>query len=418
MLHEKLNHSPHLISGTTCTGGNLTPGQRTVLLNMHNTVRRKIARGRANNYRGMLPGASNMYELNYDCTLEARAVQRNQRGCTDSIEYPARYGENVQTYVDPNIIALGVNEMSKDAVAQWYYPVIYFGQKDPQNRYTDTRLHTFVNLANYRNLKIGCDVATCVGRTIVRCYYDQTVPLNQIVYTTGTACTADNQCTTVAGSTCTNFLCQSTAGSLGFGNQVITLPPTMCPNRMMTDAVRRAALNLHNSYRSSTAQGKVMNGQTGLLPQAANMKKLTYNCALELRAIEAAKTCTLTGSTNLPATDAENYYVTVQNYNDTALMRMAVKDWFETILSNGINKIVHYRPALDAKPNAPKPFIRMVWAATTSMGCGMQYCPGNQKYIVCRYTPRSLIIGQYIYQTGAPCAACRTRCSTAEGLCT
>ncbi|WKX92488.1 hypothetical protein Q1695_010484 [Nippostrongylus brasiliensis] len=402
-------------------GGTLTSGQRDVLLNQHNTVRRKTARGRADNYDlTKLPGASNMYELTYDCNLEKVAVDRNAL-CTEELMSPIKYGENVQTYVANGFTALSLGDQLRDAVPQWYYPVMYWGQRDAANNFADPRLQTFANLVNYRNSKVGCDVKTCNGRSIVRCIYDQYIVPGSLIYPIGTACNADADCTTVAGSTCVNFLCNLPANtpSLGITQPTTQAPVTpMCANTDMTDEMRTTILNAHNDYRSETAQGITQNGQSGeWLPKAADMRKLKYDCTLESAAITAAKTCSLQRSANVPANQEENFYVSAVDFHETVILEIAAQDWYQTIVSHGINKVVHYRDALDKKPTAPKPYIRMVWSNTTSVGCAFQYCSGNAKFVVCRYSPRSLIVGDFIYEKGAPCGKCPNSCSQAEGLC-
>ncbi|VDL80604.1 unnamed protein product [Nippostrongylus brasiliensis] len=142
-----------------------------------------------------------------------------------------------------------------------------------------------------------------------------------------------------------------------------------------------------------------------------------YDCTLESAAITAAKTCSLQRSANVPANQEENFYVSAVDLHETVILEIAAQDWYQTIVSHGINKVVHYRDALDKKPTAPKPYIRMVWSNTTSVGCAFQYCSGNAKFVVCRYSPRSLIVGDFIYEKGAPCGKCPNSCSQAEGLC-
>ncbi|VDM75884.1 unnamed protein product [Strongylus vulgaris] len=49
--------------------------ERGAILDALNKIRENVAKGNAENYRGKLPPASNMYELSYNCDMEKELKQ-------------------------------------------------------------------------------------------------------------------------------------------------------------------------------------------------------------------------------------------------------------------------------------------------------------------------------------------------------
>ncbi|KIH44925.1 hypothetical protein ANCDUO_25042, partial [Ancylostoma duodenale] len=68
----------------------------------------------------------------------------------------------------------------------------------------------------------------------------------------------------------------------------------MCGKEFETisnDGMRMMFLNLHNEHRRNVAQGWVMMGNGDMTRKAARMRKLKYDCSLEMSAYRSAKRC-------------------------------------------------------------------------------------------------------------------------------
>ncbi|KIH64712.1 hypothetical protein ANCDUO_04974 [Ancylostoma duodenale] len=59
--------------------------------------------------------------------------------------------------------------------------------------------------------------------------------------------------------------------------------------KISNDDIRKTFLNLHN--KSKVAQGKAKMGNGNMARQAVMMRRLTYECSLELSAYRSAKRC-------------------------------------------------------------------------------------------------------------------------------
>ncbi|KIH51224.1 hypothetical protein ANCDUO_18693 [Ancylostoma duodenale] len=106
-------------------------------------------------------------------------------------------------------MAVPKNDLLKDAVKQWYLSVVYYGQRNKDNKFTDPRLYPFANLAYSKNTLFGCHYARCQnpGRIVITCMYNNIVPNNEVIFEPGTACVNDQDCTTHPQSTCKESLC-------------------------------------------------------------------------------------------------------------------------------------------------------------------------------------------------------------------
>ncbi|EYC32517.1 hypothetical protein Y032_0003g1625 [Ancylostoma ceylanicum] len=402
------------VISTTCPGNGLTDDQRKQLIRQHNNVRRIIARGNAKNHNGVkLPAGKNMYQMKYSCQLEQAAIDATGAACSASLPDPQKYGQNIQVYVEPSVMALPKDDLLKDAVKQWYLPVLYYGLRNKDNKFTDPRLYTFANLAYSKNTLFGCHYAKCQnpGRIVVTCMYDKIVPNNEVIYEPGTACVNDQDCTTYPQSTCKESLC-----TIPKPNP--PKPQGMCPNAEMTDAARKKILDMHNWRRSQLALGKIPNGKNPYkCPTATNMYKMAYDCDLENSALAYAKQCSLVASAEgSRAGEGENVHSGPLVADQEAGAVTAVQSWWGQIYSNGLNKQMKYLISLKTKPNGPRAFTQMAWANSVKLGCAVVNCKANT-FTVCRYKAAGNILDEYIYVQGKVCDACPTTCITAEGLC-
>ncbi|ETN81664.1 SCP-like protein [Necator americanus] len=147
----------------------------------------------------------------YDCELEQAAIDAVGDSCSAALAEPAKYGQNVQVYETQAVSAVATDELLKDAVKQWYQPVLYYGLRNDGNKYEDKRLYTFANIAYDRNTAIGCHHKKCGDKVVITCMYSNIVPDNATLYERGTPCTKDDDCTIYTPSTCKSSLCTAKA---------------------------------------------------------------------------------------------------------------------------------------------------------------------------------------------------------------
>ncbi|KAL6732446.1 hypothetical protein Aduo_003206 [Ancylostoma duodenale] len=407
-----------------CPGRALTNDLRDKITHLHNQIRSKVANGVAPNWIGCLGGGANIYELRYDCALEAAAEAAMAGACRQAMVTPALHGQNVQAYISNKICALGLDDLIEDSIEQWYMPVYRCGLTNANNMYTDPRLESFANMAFYKNTAVGCHYAECRGhntaRKVITCMYDNVITPSDFIYQKGFPCRIDTDCSFYGSSTCdrTTGLCRTTLHPQPNPQPGPTpCPPTtggMCSNTDMTDTIRRKILQMHNWRRSQLALGNIKNGKNSYnCPTASNMYKMKYDCELENLALAYAKKCTLVPS-NTP-TEGENVHSAPYQPDQYAAAKAAVQAWWSQIFKNGLNQKMLFIANLRDKPNAPLGFTQMGWALSYKIGCAVVQCGGNW-FSVCRYRAKGNILDQQIYQVGPPCSACQTSC-LGEGLC-
>ncbi|RCN41941.1 SCP-like protein, partial [Ancylostoma caninum] len=405
------------VISTTCKGRGLTDGQRNFLTKQHNDIRRQIAQGTASNHNGRLPAGKNMYKLKYSCELEQAAIDATGNACSASLAEPQKYGQNIQVFSLPSVIASPKNDLLEEAVKQWSMPAVYYGLRDPDNKFTDPRLYEFANLAYSKNTALGCHYAKCGNRVVITCMYNNIVPNNAVIYEKGTACTNNQECTTYPQSRCENRLC--VLPTLNPPNQPNPQNPQVtCPNAEMTDAARRKILDMHNHRRSALALGQIPNGKnTYNCPTATNMYKMAYDCDLENSALAYAKQCRLVASAvgSRPG-EGENVHTGPFVADLERGAEAAVQSWWSQIYRNGLNQQMKYLISLATKQNGPRAFTQMGWAKSVKIGCAVVQCSTNT-FTVCRYKAAGNILDEYIYEQGRVCGACPNTCITAEGLC-
>ncbi|EPB77687.1 SCP-like protein [Ancylostoma ceylanicum] len=285
----------------------------------------------------------------------------------------------------PSVIASPKNDLLQEAVKNWYQSVVYYGQHNQDNKFTDPRLHTFANLAYSKNTAFGCHYTRCPDKAVVTCMYNNIVPNNAVIYEKGAACTNNQDCTTYPQSTCSNGLC--VIPTLNPPNQPNPQNPQVtCPNAEMTDAARRKILDMHNSRRSALALGQIPNGKNLYnCPTATNMYKMAYDCALENSALAFAKQCRLAASAegSRPG-EGENIHWGALVTDQEKGAEAAVQAWWGQIYRNGLNKQMKYLISLATKPHGPRAFTQMAWANSVKLGCAVYNCQANT-FTVCRY---------------------------------
>ncbi|KHJ75162.1 SCP-like protein [Oesophagostomum dentatum] len=188
----------------------------------------------------------------------------------------------------------------------------------------------------------------------------------------------------------------------------------------MSDAVRRAVLDIHNKLRSSLALGreydKLINGNAS---PAAKMLKMVYNCSIEESAMRNAGRCVYGHTSNYERPGlGESIYETTERYLDKSKAAVQASQWWWNELK--LNGVGHDNMITDRLWNRPGKMIghytQMAWESTYQLGCAVAHCP--QTYVVCQYGPAGNYFNEPIYTKGKPCSQCpRNTCNAKEGLC-
>uniref|UniRef100_A0A1I7U092 SCP domain-containing protein n=1 Tax=Caenorhabditis tropicalis TaxID=1561998 RepID=A0A1I7U092_9PELO len=399
-----------------CTNPKINDRARKMFFDAHNDARRSMAKGLEPNKCGMLSTGKNVYELRWDCDMEAKA-QEWADGCPSSFQtFDPTWGQNYATYTgvfpDPTATAA-------EAVNSWWSQVRTAGLTDPDNKYPGSTLFQFSNMANGKASAFGCAYAICGTKLSINCIYNKIGYItNSIIYDKGDACTSDAECTTYSSSTCKDGLCYQPKPA------AVVETFTMCPAVTdQSDQARQMFLDTHNKLRSSLAKGLEPDGIAAgaFAPTAKQMIKMKYDCAIEANARTWAQGCVYQHSTSAqrPGNGENLYMISVNNMPKIQTAEDSSKAWWSELKDFGVGSDNILTSAVWDRGVGH--YTQMAWETTTHIGCFVQNCP-SFTYSVCQYGPTGNYMNQLIYTKGAPCTAdadCpgTQTCSVAEALC-
>ncbi|EPB77280.1 SCP-like protein [Ancylostoma ceylanicum] len=185
----------------------MTNGIRRRFLDMHNIRRRGLAIGEATTTNnGRMLRSSNMMKLNWNCGLEAAALQHAMR-CTfakSDVATRPDNGENQATIA----AAASYRAAAEQAVRQWWKTIRTTGgvgmNRLYQQSFVGTPIDSFTQMAWATTRRLGCAVARCNGRYNVVCRYSERGNIvGERIYQRGRPC---SRCP--SGTTCVDSLCK------------------------------------------------------------------------------------------------------------------------------------------------------------------------------------------------------------------
>ncbi|CAJ0605577.1 unnamed protein product [Cylicocyclus nassatus] len=188
----------------------------------------------------------------------------------------------------------------------------------------------------------------------------------------------------------------------------ITYAHTICSKSdKMKDHQVAKFLDMHNYRRAMLAKGEVVKGNGNYMPQGANIRKLTYDCDLEERAIDRAIGCFKTKIALGSGVGENTAQVALSSAPDklTAIHNGVTSWWKQSRTGPNIGNKVYYRTI--HTPSAE--FVRMAWATTSKIGCAVHKCSSFYA-VVCRYAPSDVQFEEQIYKPGKPCSSCPDSC--------
>ncbi|EYB93375.1 hypothetical protein Y032_0183g947 [Ancylostoma ceylanicum] len=293
-----------------------------------NNLRRKIAEGVAENKQGNCPQGKNIQKLDWDCYLELEA-QKVVDQCNIDAVGPKDYSMLIKKV---ELTTCNPLPQFKKTINGWWNDVKKYGiGSNPV--FNKEELRSFATLAHGKATRIGCAQKNCNGHLYMACMvYEKTPEFGQPIYELGKGCSSPNDCTTYVGSKCRENLCvgghidpqkvpetttaatttkktttsKTTAATPQTSRPPVTTQPgptssTHFPivnkkcgpafDKISNDFMRDDFLNLHNGYRSEVAQGRLTMGDGKKARVANKMRKLEYDCPLEMSAYKIAKLC-------------------------------------------------------------------------------------------------------------------------------
>ncbi|WKX99718.1 hypothetical protein Q1695_014525 [Nippostrongylus brasiliensis] len=305
---------------------------RGFYLNVHNTVRLRLARGNSLNFHGEpFSSSKNMYKLRWSCLLEEIA-QIALSSCDADINGYRSYGINLATFSVSDSRAtssqIDWKETIRAALISWFSEAKKSRWNSPENRFTTANISFFANMVHSKTTEVGCAHQLCTGKIQIACIYNRLGTfMNTTIWRTGNPCQEDADCTLFPNSTCGGIgkekgLCLTKQEDPDDGKSSICKGKTASPN--MTDSVRQKFLKLHNHYRSLVARGKAYDKILGRnVPTASKMQKLKYTCRLE--------------ETAWKNNAGENLYRnSIPGFDKIRVASMATEDWFEESEDFGI----------------------------------------------------------------------------------
>ncbi|RCN41453.1 SCP-like protein [Ancylostoma caninum] len=179
-----------------CPNNKMTDALRDQFLSLHNFRRSLLAKGEvAKNTGNLLPKASNMVKMQYDCTLEQGAIEwAGQCGNVGSPESSRQgVGENFKRFPGGNFPTFG--DAAKKSVTEWWKVV----RKVPgigmaatfRQHHVGTPIESFTQMGWALTTKLGCSIVKCSSDYVGVCRYSPKGNIvEQSVYKVGNVCSA------------------------------------------------------------------------------------------------------------------------------------------------------------------------------------------------------------------------------------
>ncbi|KHJ92152.1 SCP-like protein [Oesophagostomum dentatum] len=147
------------------------------------------------------------------------------------------------------------------------------------------------------------------------------------------------------------------------------------------------------------------------------MMEMSYDCGLEDLAQRVAGLCRYKGTPSNQRFDGELVYLADESIevlgSSSIILSRAADSWWDQIYENGINEEMLYSPYFEKRTNSPTSFTQMAWATTSKIGCDIAECR-SKAFVVCRYSAKGNIPGEYVWQVGPPCSNCTYGCSSSS----
>merc|ERR1712059_109509 len=182
---------------------------------------------------------------------------------------------------------------------------------------------------------------------------------------------------------------------------------------------KNAIVDRHNILRNKVAKGNQKEGKKGEQPQAANMKKMSWNDELAEIAQRWTDQCIFGHDNNRNLCDGtyvgQNAYISwssrkFEDYSPLTDSERAVQSWYDEVLDPGFDSAQISPFKFDYNAGH---YTQVVWAETDRVGCGLRhYSEVEDKItwyktlIVCNYAKGGNWNEGTMYQVGKPASQC------------
>ncbi|KAL6744507.1 hypothetical protein Aduo_017434 [Ancylostoma duodenale] len=401
------------VSGTAfgCKNAMIADEWRDMVLNLHNNLRKKLARGTVKGKAANLPYGKNIKQLYWDCNLEDMARTEAEK-CPTTVPTPQNLGVSLDT-VKTKATGCNATAVVEAQIKKWWKEGA--AKQTDQTKIADNNF--FSQMAYSESDSFACTYHPCSSSKMsLLCYYSKDANTAQgNLYING----ADTEiCATCAANTCVDALCNVAPAAVA-PVDVLCQDPANTEKALMTDTLRNQALNMHNYYRRLLASGWAKDGKIMYAKPSKAMPALAYDCATEEKIMLHLKDCAGTpATTNI----AENFQASgnFQNARED-ILEEAIKQWWAPLETTGIEDNLY---TSTVEGSALKTYVPMAHHQTTKVGCGVHRCDKIGKTLVqCAYDGAPTTAdGDIIYPAGKPCSKCKTlagtpNCSPLGALC-
>ncbi|EYB99898.1 hypothetical protein Y032_0119g828 [Ancylostoma ceylanicum] len=395
-----------------CKNSLISDDWRRAVLDYHNKLRRKVAKGEqpTNGGKATMPAAAKMNELTWDCGLEHNAWLKLCNSSTDV--YPF-YTTTIKTPIKnkgtPCNMTANTLEVLK-TFAKESNAVDLSGQ----NPKRDDKIANFAIMIAEAAKGFACSYQRCSGSTETNflCLYDTLmVADNQTYESIADKTKACDSCPANGNNpNCIEYLCQ-----YEYTLAEDAFPSVYCYDDEMTRDMQDTAIYMHNYYRKLIATGWAKS-KNGYAPRAKNMNALEYDCQQSGQEAVIALNCT-TRQYNTVQGYSLNYKEFSYQVTPADALREAISAWYGELQSVDIDEKATYTDQIQT--NA-KNFANMALAEASKFACSAQQCNAQGITVaLCVYKsipdPDSPL-----YDVGKPCAGCdktKTTCDQLNGLC-
>ncbi|RCN35019.1 SCP-like protein, partial [Ancylostoma caninum] len=374
---------------------------REAVLKFHNTNRRRIAEGKQVSAPGkVMPGATDMNQLYWDCNIEYNAYLLN---CNNgNAKLPAGYAQ-ISAPMKLGGKCKNPEEQTLSVLKNWWNEVKL---NDLSNPVIDPATQSnFGVMATGKTTGFACTYNKKCSDNLF-CMYNKEAgnPLYTKVPAAGQEC---NSC----AADCVDFLCPTK----DYAPAKDTYPLSLCTapaDDGMTYEMQTTAQDMINYYRRLVGSGWAPDKNGYALP-AKSMIAVEYDCNTQgAQNAIGTETKTIAATCTAPYTATPGYYLSYHQEKDLTktrveVLREAIKKWADQSKLVDLGETVTFTGNVET--NAPD-FANMVNEQTTTVVCSVtedECLKQGYRVAVCQYN-QILTDGDTVYTTGKSCSKCPT----------
>ncbi|KAL6729130.1 hypothetical protein Aduo_000213 [Ancylostoma duodenale] len=395
-----------------CKNTLITDEWRETVLNYHNRIRRKVAKGFQ--LTGGGPGkfmrqAGDMHELKWDCNIENNAFLST---CGNT-PIPQDFAANSAT-LSMSGKKCDITENTMTILKKWDSQATAADLSQAPN-YDEQKQKEFGIMITGETTGFACSYSDCGSGGKLLCLYNKAPANGQPLYDSAhPTCQA---CPQPPDTNCVNWLCQT----ITYIPDVDANPRPECTNLQpgllgddeMTYDMQVTAKDMVNYYRNLVATGWAKS-KSGYTPTAKAMNALVYDCdTLGAEAKYLATDCTSNSYTSKIGMAVNYHKVKDLTLSEEQVLEKALSTWYSQLENVDLDEKANYDNNVQTR--APS-FANLVVGDATKLGCSVHTCePQGFSVAVCEFdgTPTD---GFPLYTVDKACSGCAAGKSCHKGL--